>query len=327
MNKDSSTDIAEIGRRILQAEAEAINTVAETLGEPFVKAVHTILNAPPTGRIVVSGMGKAGFIAMKISATLASTGTSSFFLHPAEAVHGDLGRYSQDDIALVLSTSGETPEILRVLPAIKRVGCPIISITSTADSSLAKHSDVVIEIGNIKEAGPLGLAPTTSTTVMLAVGDALAMAVLEHKGFSKEEFAFYHPGGSLGRKLMKVKDLMRTGEENAVVEENVTVREAIHVITTTKGRPGACAVVDSSGILKGVFTDGNLRRCLESGKDFLDKPIKEVMGRNPKTVAPDSLVEEALNIISKHKIDQLIVVSKDFKPLGLLDIQDIMSIR
>lgn len=312
---------------ILRLEAGALRAVAELLDERFDRAVELILNMPDQGRVVVSGMGKAGFIAMKISATFASTGVPSYFLHPAEAIHGDLGRYTKNDIALLLSNSGETEETVGILPHVRRIGCPVIAITGNCDSTLGKHSDVVLSIGKIEEAGPLGLAPTTSTTAMLALGDALAMAVLKRQNFSKERFALYHPGGNLGRGLMLVSEVMRKGDENCVVSQSMKTRDVLHSITTTKGRPGAAAIVDASGKLRGVFTDGNLRRLLEQGDEFLDLPIKKVMTSNPKTIAPSQIVQEALRVMSEHKIDQLIVMDERKKPVGMIDIQDLVDIR
>jgi len=260
---------------------------------------------------------------MKISATLASLGLPSFFLHPAEAVHGDLGRYSKCDVALILSNSGETYEILRVLPHVKRMGCSTIAITGSPDSSLGRHSDVTLAIGKITEAGPLGVAPTTSTTLMLALGDALAMAVLKHRGLTHEEFAALHPAGNIGRLLMLVSDIMRRGEENCVVPHTMTVRDAIHQITITKGRPGAAAVINGAGELIGIFTDGNLRRCLDERKDFLDRPVELFMSTGPKSVKPEQLVQEALRVMTEHRIDQVIVIDELNHPVGMIDIQDV----
>ncbi len=323
---NKASDIRSYAKTIIGLEAEAVNSVAALLDQTFEVAVKMILNIPRSGRVIVSGIGKAGFIGMKISATFASTGTQSFFLHPAEAVHGDLGRYAQDDIALILSNSGETPEILRILPAIKRVGCPIISITGSKTCTLAKHSEATLLIGKVDEVGPLGLAPTTSTTVMLALGDALAMTVLNQRGFSKEEFAQYHPGGALGRKLMTVGEAMRSGNELAVANQNINCKDVIHIITVTKGRPGAAAIIDDSGKLAGIFTDGDLRRCLESGGNFLNEPVSKYMGKTPKSCKPNQLVEEALHIMSQYRIDQILVLDDQSRPVGILDIQDIVSI-
>ena len=271
-------------------------------------------------------MGKASFIAMKISATFASTGVPSFFLHPAEAAHGDLGRYSKGDVALLISNSGETAEMLLVIPYIKRIGCPIIAITGNSVSSLASHSDITLSIGKVAEAGPHGLAPTTSTTAMLALADALAMAVFSRQEYSRERFAFYHPGGNLGASLLSVSEVMRKDDENCIVPQTLKTSEVLHRITTTKGRPGAASVVDQNGVLTGVFTDGNLRRCLEQGSDFLHKPIAEVMTRNPKVISAGKLAPEALQLLSQHKIDQIIVIDSANHPVGMVDIQDLVDI-
>lgn len=312
---------------ILRLEAKAIESLIEHLGSDFDHAVELILSMSAESRVVVSGMGKAGFVAMKISATLASTGVPSYFLHPAEAIHGDLGRYTKKDIALLLSNSGETQETISILPHVRRIGCPVIAITANRKSSLGKHSDAVLCLGDLDEAGPLGLAPTTSTTAMLALGDALAMAVLQRQQFSKEQFALYHPGGNLGRGLMLISQVMRKGEENCVVTQSTKGRDVLHRITSTKGRPGAASIVDTSGKLVGVFTDGNLRRCLEQGSSFLDLPISKVMTPNPKTIDAGRIAQEALRIMSEHKIDQLIVVDAKKKPVGMIDIQDLIDIR
>ena len=316
----------EYARNVLLIEAKAIEKLSDGLDENFAHAVNTIMEIPQGGRVIVSGMGKAGFIAMKISATLASLGVPSFFLHPSEAVHGDLGRYTKNDVSMILSNSGETPEILRLLPHLKQIGCPLISITGSKNSSLAKHSDVVLPIGKLEEAGPLGLAPTTSTTVMLALGDALAMTIVENKGLSPKEFAKFHPGGDLGRSLTLVSEIMRSGEENCIVPLDMKTREVIHKISTTKGRPGAACVADARGKLFGIFTDGNLRRCLDNNQDFLDRPISEFATRNPKIIYKDKLVQEALRLMSDNKIDQLIVSDQEGSILGLIDIQDLVDI-
>lgn len=313
--------------QILKLEAQALEGLCDLLDADFDRAVELIMGMSPEGRVVVSGMGKAGFVAMKISATLASTGVPSYFLHPAEAIHGDLGRYTKKDIALLLSNSGETQETVGILPHVRRIGCPVISITSDKNSALGKHSDVVLRIGVLDEAGPFGLAPTTSTTAMLALGDALAITILKQREFSKEQFALYHPGGNIGRGLMLISDVMRKGEENCIVPESMKTRDVLHRITSTKGRPGAASVIDSTGKLSGVFTDGNLRRCLEKGDAFLDLPIKKVMGAQPKTIAPNQIAQEALRLMSEFKIDQLLVVDEDRRPIGMIDIQDLIDIR
>lgn len=312
-------------REVLRAEADAIQNIQQLIGPEFEQAVRTILEMHPGNRVVVSGMGKTSFIAMKLSATLASIGVPSFFLHPSEALHGDLGRYTRTDVAIIFSNSGETPEILKLLPYIKRIGCPLISVTSERESTLAAHSDIAITFGALREAGPLGLAPTTSTTVMLALGDALAMTVFSQLEVSKDRFAFYHPGGNLGASLLKVSDLMRRDQEHCVVPETMKARDVLHRISTTKGRPGAASIVGADGILAGVFTDGNLRRCLDQNENFLDQEISAVMTRSPIVITPEKLAPEALRLMSERKIDQLIVVDDERRPIGMIDIQDLVD--
>ncbi|MEY4669091.1 MAG: hypothetical protein RL518_1790 [Pseudomonadota bacterium] len=321
---NTEADIA-YGRSIINEEIAALSQVVHLLDASFAHAVETILSLPAGSRIVVSGMGKAGFVAQKISATLSSIGFPSFYLHPAEAVHGDLGRFSSNDLALLLSNSGETAELIRLLPTLKQRGSHIISITSTATSTLGRHSDVVVSMGRFTEAGPLGLAPTTSTTVMMALGDALAMTLVNRRGFSKEDFAAFHPGGDLGRSLMLVSDIMRTGDSCCVIHESVETKKALHLITETKGRPGAASIVNDQGTMVGVFTDGNLRRCLEHDVEFLTKPIGMLCSRTPITITPDKLATEAARIIQARKIDQLMVVDERNVPVGLIDIQDLLA--
>ena len=321
----SSTDSPEYGRSIIREEIAALSQVAELLDERFSAAVDAILSQAPGSRIVVSGMGKAGFVAMKLSATLSSIGFPSFFLHPADAVHGDLGRFTKNDIALLLSNSGETSEVTRLLPTLKQYGSCIISMTSSAASTLAQHSDIVLETGRFPEAGPLGLAPTTSTTVMMALGDALAMTLVHKRGFSREEFAAFHPGGDLGRSLMLVSEIMRGGDAHCVVNESIETKRALHTITETRGRPGAAAIVNNAGVLVGVFTDGDLRRCLAHDSNFLSKPIGEICSRAPISIGPAHLAQEASHLMQKHGIDQLLVVNELNIPVGIIDIQDLLA--
>lgn len=321
---NTAEDIA-YGRSIIKEEIAALSQVADLLDSSFAHAVERVLSLPTGSRIVVSGMGKAGFVAQKISATLSSIGFPSFYLHPAEAVHGDLGRFDSNDLALLLSNSGETSELVRLLPTLKQRGSHIISITSTPASTLGRHSDVVIAMGRCAEAGPLGLAPTTSTTIMMALGDALAMTLVQRRGFSREDFAAFHPGGDLGRSLMLVSDIMRTGESCCVVHESVETKKALRLITETKGRPGAASIVNDAGFIVGVFTDGNLRRCLEHDVEFLIKPIGTLCSRTPITITPDKLATEAARIIQERKIDQLMVVDEQNVPVGLIDIQDLLA--
>ncbi|MGI6524390.1 MAG: KpsF/GutQ family sugar-phosphate isomerase [Bdellovibrionota bacterium] len=323
-----SEDCLEYARNLIAEEAAGVQKLSQQLDESFSHAVDLIAEVSNGhGHIVVSGMGKAGFIGMKISATLASVGIPSFFLNPAEAAHGDLGRYTKYDLALIISYSGETEEILRILPLIKRLKCPIVSITATTTSNLAKASDVVLALGNVSEAGPLGLAPTTSAMMMLALGDALAMTIVRGKKFSREEFAFFHSGGSLGKALKPITTIMRQGEMHCIVSETETARAVLEKMTETKGRPGAATVVDSAGKLSGVFTDGNFRRCLSKEVDFLDKPISKVATKDPKTITVDAYASDALQVMSSYKIDQVIVVDSENYPVGLVDIQDLIEVK
>ena len=326
-HKRSIPDLVDYGRGILSIESQAIANLSELLDENFAHAVDVILSMSKEGRVIVSGMGKAGFVAMKISATLASTGTPSFYLHPAEAIHGDLGRYSKQDVALVLSNSGETEELLRILPYIRRVGCPIISITATSQSTLSIHSDINLQIGKLTEAGPLNLAPTTTTVAMLALGDALSMTILSQRNFSKEDYAFYHPGGSLGRSLLLVSEIMRKEDEHCVVSQEMACKDVLHRMASSKRRLGAASVVDSDGTLVGIFTDGDLRRNLDHGIDFLERPVANVMTKSPKVVKPQDLAEDALRVLSEHKIDEVIVIDHHHKPIGLIDIQDLVGLK
>ena len=251
-------ELLTISREVLAAEARAIQGVSARLNGGFVQAVRLLLACE--GQVVVTGMGKPGFIAQKISATLASTGTPSIYLHPAEAVHGDLGRVSRRDVVVALSNSGATEELLRMLPALRRIGAKVIAVTGDAGSKLAEGADVVLDIGRIEEACPLGLVPTASTAALLAVGDALAMTLVKLKQFTSDEYAVFHPGGKLGRSVMRVFEVMRAGKANPVVSEEAPLHEVVVVMTNTPGRPGAANVVDAGGRLVGIFTDGDLRR-------------------------------------------------------------------
>jgi arabinose-5-phosphate isomerase len=317
-------DPADYARGVLHAEAAAIEQLCARIDGDFSEAVERILAC--SGRVVVTGMGKPGFIAQKISATFASTGTPSLFLHPAEALHGDLGRLVPGDLVLALSNSGETEEILRLLPALKRMGAPIIAVTGGQKSSLAAAADVVLEIGPVPEACPLGLAPTTSTVALLALGDALAMTVLHRRGFSPEQFAELHPAGALGRRLLRVREVMRTGAANPTVSEDTSLRETAAVMSTV-GRPGAASVIDERGQLVGIFTDGDLRRLVQQDDVDFTRPVSAVMGRHPRTVGPDDFAITAAEILREGQIDQLPVVDTDGRPVGLLDVQDLLAAR
>jgi len=316
----------ERARQIVECEAVAVRQVADRLGEPFLKALDLILGL--RGRVVTTGMGKAGFIAQKISATLASTGTPSIFLHPAEAIHGDLGRVDEGDLLLAFSKSGETEELLVMLPHVKSCGATLVSITQEQQSTLGRHSDLVLELGRIDEAGPHGLAPSASTTAMLALGDALALVVQEGRNFGPDDFARFHPGGDLGRKLMKVGELMRTGDRNPCVQDDATVLEAIEVMTRTEGRPGATSVVDRAGKLVGFFTDGDLRRLIENGlSNPREMRIDQAMTPSPRSIAADTFALEALALLHQFAIDQLPVVDENGCLLGLLDVQDLLNLK
>jgi arabinose-5-phosphate isomerase len=316
-------ELLEYGRTVVAAEAAAIGAVR--LDDAFAEAVRWILGCK--GRVVVTGMGKPGFVAQKISATLASTGTPSLYLHPAEAAHGDLGRIARHDVLIALSNSGETEEILRLLPALKKIGARIVAVTKDRVNPLARGADLVLAIGNVEEACPMKLAPTASTAVLLAVGDALAMTVLANRPFDKEEYALFHPGGKLGRGLMKVRELMRGAEANPTVREDEPLSAAVAVMTETPGRPGATAVVDAAGKLVGIFTDGDLRRLVEHGHTDFTRPVSTAMGRNPRTVRPDALLVDASRILRQARIDQVPVVDDEGRPVGLLDVQDLLAAK
>jgi arabinose-5-phosphate isomerase len=316
-------ELVEYGRTVIAAEAATLSLLA--LDARFATAVEWMLAC--RGRVVVTGMGKPGFIAQKISATLASTGTPSHYLHPADAAHGDLGRVAREDVVLALSNSGETEEILRLLPAFRRIGARVVALTRDTSSPLARGADLVLPLGAIEEACPMGLAPTASTAALLALGDALAMTLLKNRPFDREEYALYHPGGKLGRGLMKVREVMRAGEANPLVRGSATLAAAVSVMTKTRGRPGACTVVDAAGALVGVFTDGDLRRLMELGRIDLSAPVATVMSRNPRTVRPEALVTDAARVLRQARIDQVPVVDEANRPVGLLDVQDLLAAR
>ena len=318
--QDSKSILKRI-KQVLDIESQAIQNLK--VDESYIKAIELLSNTK--GRVVLTGMGKAGIIAQKISATMASTGTPSLWLHPAEAVHGDLGRVTRDDVVIALSNSGETEEITKFLPIIKRIGAYLIAITGNPKSTLAKYSDVVINAKVEKEACPFNLAPTASTTAMLAIGDALAIALLELKGFKEDDYALFHPAGTLGKRLLlRVEDIMRKGEFHPVVDEDTRVKDVL--VKITQARAGSATVVNKEGKLAGVFTDGDLRRWLEKEEDILDKKIKEVMTANPKVIYEGKLAVEAGKIMQEYKIDELIVVDKNNRPLGLVDIQDLLKV-
>ena len=309
-------------KEVIAIEADAVRALIKRIDVSFIKAVDMI--AQCRGRVIVSGMGKTGLIGRKIAATLSSTGTPAIFMHSAEAVHGDLGQVIRQDVLLLISQSGETEETTRLLPLIKKIGTKIIAITGNPNSTLAKHSDVVLNVKVQKEGCPLGLAPMASTTATLVMGDALAACLIDRKEFQKEDFAFFHPGGSLGRQLLlKVEDIMRTGNRFAKVTGDVKVKDVLLAIT--KARCGSACVVDKSGKVIGIFTDGDLRRHLKEDAQLLTKKVKDVMTAKPTTIRRDRLAGEAFDILKEKRIDELPVVDQKGKIAGLVDVQDLLK--
>ncbi|WP_010322860.1 KpsF/GutQ family sugar-phosphate isomerase [Marinobacterium stanieri] len=318
----TATDYLASGRQTIRLEIEAVQELLNHLDGAFTRACELMFSCP--GRIIVTGMGKSGHIGNKIAATLASTGTPAFFVHPGEASHGDLGMFTGDDVVLALSNSGETSEVVTILPLIKRMGAPLISITANPNSTLARSADVGLHIPVDREACPLGLAPTSSTTAQLVLGDALAIALLEARGFSSEDFAFSHPGGSLGRRLLlKVEDIMHTGSEVPAVATNTRIREAL--LEMTQKHLGMTAVTDAEGVLLGIFTDGDLRRTLDQGLDLTNTPITEVMTEGGTRVQPGILAAEALSLMQERKINALLVVDEQDRPIGALNMHDMLK--
>ncbi len=307
---------------LIRIEAQAIKSLTNRIDENFAQAVDLIVKCK--GRVVVSGMGKTGIIGRKIAATLSSTGTPSIWLHSAEAVHGDLGQVTKNDILIIVSGSGETEETKRLIPLIKRIRAKIIALTGGVKSTLAKYSDVILDVSVSEEGCPLGLAPMASTTATLAMGDALAAALIHKKGFKKEDFAFYHPGGALGKRLLlTVGDIMRKGNHFARIHENALVKEALYSIT--KARCGSACVLNARGKFVGIFTDGDLRRHIESDSQLLNRKVKEVMTLNPTVIGVKELAVESLKVLQDKKIDEIPVVDNRGKLVGLLDVQDLLK--
>ncbi len=316
--------IKEKALETLKIETEALERLSARIDDEFEAAAQAILACK--GRVIVSGIGKSGHVGQKIAASLASTGTPSFFMHPAEAFHGDLGMVTQNDIVLAISNSGETNEMINILPVIRRIGAKIIALCGRRDSTLGKNSDYFIDAGVEKEACPLGLAPTASTTAALAMGDALAMALLAARNFTEQDFAVFHPGGSLGRKLLlTVENVMRSGEDNPIIEAGRTAKEALFIMTSTG--VGATSVVNAEGKFIGLVTDGDVRRCLAKGPEFLNEPVEHFMTRNPETIAKDKLAASALSLMEKHQprpITVLPVVDEQGMPLGIVHLTDLL---
>lgn len=312
----------EEAKKVLRIEARTIKNLIPGIDHNFEKAVEMVASCK--GRIVVMGMGKSGLIGKKIAATLSSTGTPAFFLHPAEGILGDVGMMTEGDLVLALSHSGETEEIEKLLPVIRKMNLKLIAITGKPKSKLAKKSDLVVNVKVKEEACPYNLVPTASTTAMLAMGDALAISLLKKKKFKKEDFARLHPGGTLGKRLLlKVEDIMRKGKDNPVIYQEKTVREALLVMTKT--RLGATSVVDGSGKLVGFFTDGDLRRRLQKDEKIINKKIHIIMTRNPKTITRDRLAVEAAKMMQQKKFDNIPVVDGEGYPVGIVDERDLLS--
>ncbi len=316
--------ILEEARKVIKAEAEAVAALAERLNRSFEQAVQLILAGK--GRVVVTGMGKSGLVGQKIASTMASTGTPAFFLHPAEGIHGDLGMIMTGDVVIAISNSGETEELLRILPVIKRLGTRLIAMSGNPESNLARSADLFLDVSVTEEACPLGLAPTSSTTATLAMGDALAVALLIERGFRAEDFAIFHPGGSLGKKLLlRVEDLMHAGDALPLVATTTLMKEALFVITS-KGL-GVTGVTDEQDGLVGVITDGDLRRFLEQGRDILHSDAGSMMHRNPKRILKRELAAAALQMMEQHAITTLFVFDdeKDRLPCGIIHLHDILK--
>lgn len=310
------------GRRVLKIEARAVQTLVDRLDAQFARAVDLLLRCK--GKVVVSGMGKSGLVGQKIAATMASTGTPAFFLHPAEGIHGDLGMLGRTDVLIAISNSGETQEILQLLPYVERMGIPVVSMTGRMTSTLAKHSDVALDVSVSEEACPMGLAPTASTTAALAMGDALAVVLLQKRGFKQEDFAQFHPGGTLGRRLLvRVRDLMHGGAEMPVVSEAVPATAAILEITAKK--LGMTTVTDANGKLVGIITDGDLRRFIQRGGDFARVTAGELASRHPKTIAPDDLAAKAVEQMERFSITTLVVGEGERRILGVIHLHDLLK--
>ena len=324
MSDDKTPDLRRLAERVLRIEAEAILGLIPKLDERFERAVELLRGC--AGRVIVTGMGKSGLIGRKIAATLASTGTPAHFLHPAEGVHGDLGMVARGDVVLALSNSGETDEALAILPPLKRLGVPILLLTGNPTSSLARQCEVVLDVSVPEEACPMNLTPTSSTTAALAVGDALAMVLLELRGFRPEDYAALHPRGSLGwRALFRVADLMLTGDALPIVPESTPLRDVI--VEMTRKRKGMTTVTDGAGRLVGVVTDGDLRRLHLTGKSIDDLSAGQVASREPKTIRSEDLAAKALEVMETWQITSLVIVDEARRPVGLIHMHDILRAK
>ena len=318
----------EFARQVIETEATAVASVAAALDESFDRAVRLVLDCPAS--LLVSGIGKAGHVARKLAATFSSTGTPSHFLSAADSVHGDLGCIRRGDVVLMLSYSGQSDEILRMLNIVKKLDHPVIAMTSSRSSGLGRFADVTLQLGKIEEACPLGLAPSASTTAMLALGDALALTVMKSRGFSAEDFAIFHPAGQLGRKLIKVREAMtfRLGENLPVASDALSVGEVLRQVSLIPRRSGAVILTGASGAISGIFTDGDLRRLItDDDGSALRRPIRQVMKQNPKRINQDALAGEAMALLRHYRIDELPVVDEQDRPVGLIDVQDLVVLR
>ena len=322
--KDATATVLELARKVLAIEADAVRALIGRLDERFLAAVSLILACK--GRVIVSGIGKSGHIARKIASTMSSTGTPAYFVHPAEASHGDLGMIQRDDIFIGISYSGESDELLQIVPLVKRQGAKLIIMGGNAASTLAREADVFLDAGVTQEACPLNLAPTASTTAALALGDALAVALLDARGFSADDFARSHPGGLLGRRLLThVADVMRSGTDVPKVSDQAMLKEA--VLEMSRGRIGMTAVLDSAGRVRGIFTDGDLRRALERIQDFAAARVLDLMSPRPRTIRPEALAVEAVEIMESHKVNQLLVVDARGELVGALNMHDLFRAK
>jgi arabinose-5-phosphate isomerase len=321
--KAPSLDFTANVKEVLEKEAQAIKELSGNIGESINDALNMILQCK--GRVVITGMGKSGIIGKKISATMASTGTPSFFLHPSEGLHGDLGMVTKDDVVIAISNSGETEEVLNLIPSLKRIGTKMIAIVRNPLSTLGVKSDVVLSIGNVKEACPFGLAPTTSTTVTLALGDALAIALLKAKDFRPEDFALFHPSGSLGRKLLlTVQDVVQSTRKNPVILGNATIKEALFLMTA-QGL-GATSVVNVNNQIVGILTDGDIRRAFALTQDILFKNVDELCNKEPIVIKGDMLAADAFHLMEERKVNVLPVIDEYDRPVGMIHIHDLMNL-
>ncbi|WP_442681884.1 KpsF/GutQ family sugar-phosphate isomerase [Stenotrophomonas sp. JC08] len=324
LNAPGDAELIASGQRVFKVEQAELDRVGNRIGAEFATACRLVLGS--RGRVVATGMGKSGHIARKIAATLASTGTPAFYVHPGEAGHGDLGMITGDDVVLALSYSGESDEVLMLLPVLKRQGNPLIAMTGKPQSSLARAADVHLDVNVDHEACPLALAPTSSTTASLAMGDALAVALLDARGFTADDFARSHPAGSLGRRLLlHITDVMHAGDELPAVREDASLSQAL--MEMSRKRLGMTSVIDAEGRLVGLFTDGDLRRALDTDLDVRTAGIAQVMTRNPRTIGADHLAVEAARLLEKHQINGLIVVDADNRPVGALNIHDLLRAK